>query len=324
MIAPILRPGVMVDVQDDEAVVSLGSRHCAFSFPRDARPAVMQLFSDLRAGNSAPGDLLLRSQNIAEQIPNLLQDLNELRFLTSHQANADYGSIFGTQLYRELRRVALRVTERSAKSSFLQALTGEHATPNQLIGYGLEYYCLVRMAPGLIAPVLASAHSFAERSLLEGFLSSEIGHDRFIGAALQAVGLTHEEIEIHQPLPMTFAICASLGVYARQHPLSFKAALFLLEEPRPEFIEAFEKRCQALGLPAAFYLPFREHADINSHFDHEEISGALLACEGVVGQEASVAVKRHVSLLVETMICQEEQILEFYGRSDGQLIRRFQ
>jgi hypothetical protein len=320
---PGFRRGVEVDLRDSEAVISLAARTCSFDFPEQVRSAVAGFLRDLETGGYVLSDLQGRAPDIADQVPGLIGEFGRLRLLTESGTGASAKLIDGTQLYRELRRVANRVTNRVASSAFYRALVEGRAQARQLIGYGLEYHWLVRSAPGLIAPALASAHGLAGRRLLEEFLASEIGHDKFIGAALQSVGITPDELERHQPLPSTFALGASLGVYARQHPISFKACLFVMEETRPEFIDAFDRRCVELGMPSSFYLPLRQHADLNSEYDHGDISGDLLALEGAVDAETCMVVKRHLALLIETMVQQEEHILSYYGRTDTPMPRIF-
>jgi len=310
-------------VRATEAEIFMGASQCAFEFPADEAAAVSRLIGHLEVGGLTASDLASHSPEIAEQIPDLLADFDRLRLLVESDSRPAEGTRSGVQLYREVVRLADRVTGRLARSAFYQALVEGRALPQQLIGYGLEYYWIVKAAPGLIGPALATAQSAAERALIQDFLKSELGHDKFLGEALTAVGVTPAELEAHQPLPTTFTLGASLGVYARQHPLSFKASLFLFERAQPAFIDAFDDRCRALGLPEAFYLPLREHADLNSEYDHADISRSLMTLEHAVDSETCTIVKRHVSLLVETLLQQEEQILAYYGQDRGGIPRIF-
>lgn len=311
---PKFRQAVAVTVLAGSVEIAFDETRCAFDFEPGDGPAVSRLIAHLSAGGLTAGELTAKSPQIAQQIPALLEDLDRLRLLVDTVRPGAEAIVSGSQLYREVRRLVGRVTQRVARSAFHDALLEGRATRAQLVGYALEYYWIVKMAPGLIGPALASARSPAESGLLQEFLRSELGHDRFLGAALEATGVTAAELEAHQPLPATFALCASLGVYARQHPLSFKAVLFLFERAQPAFIDAFDDRCRALALPEAFYEPLRAHADLNSDYQHEDISQTLMALESVVDAETAVAVKRHVALMIETMIQQEEQILAFYGQ----------
>lgn len=319
---PKFRAAVSAAVRVNEAALSLGTRQCSFEFSETERDAVNRLLSDLESGGFTPNDLAARSPEIAEQIPGLLVDFDRLRLLIDSDSETAT-TTSGVQLYREVRRLAERLIRRTAKSAFYNALTNGQATRQQLIGYALEYYWIVQAAPGLIAPALATARSSTERALLQDFLKSELGHDRFLRNSLESVGLSAGDVENHQPLPATFCLGASLGVYARQHPLSFKACLFMFEEARPEFVNAFDDRCRALDLPVAFYAPLRQHADINTDYNHEDISRSLMELDNALDFETCTVVKRHVALLIETMIQQEEQILSYYGRPSAQLPRLF-
>lgn len=320
---PRLRPGVSVAVEGGLASLTRGEVRCSFSFAEDDASHVVRLLRDLEAGGRPVDRLAGRSPAIADRIPGLLADFDRLRLLVESVPPPLDSCRTGRQLYREVRRVADRVAGRTARSSFLGALVEHRATARQLIGYALEYYWIVKAAPGLIAPALASAHSAGERTQLQAFLKSELGHDGFLGHALEAVGIGAQERELHQPLPSTFALGASLGVYARQHPLSFKALLFLFERSQPAFVDAFDQRCAELGLPEQFYLPLRRHADLNEDFDHADISRNLLELVEAVTEEECTVVKRHAVLMVETLVQQEEDILSFYAADRPAIARNY-
>lgn len=312
---PRFRPGVRADAGTTGATLVLGARRCSFDYAEDAAPAVGRLFDFLREGGLTNTDLAAQAPEIAAHIPALLEEFDGQRLLAESDPARVPAARSGAQLYRDVRRVAERTAGRVARSRFYHALVEGRASRPQLIGYALEYHALVQCAPGVIGAALGMAHSPAESALLQDFLTSELGHDRFLAEALASVGVSAEQLALHQPLPSTFALCASLGVYARQHPLSFKACLFLFERAQPDFIDAFDLRCRELGLPEAFHAPLRAHADLNNDYDHEDISRALMALEPALDMESCAVTKRHVSIMIETMIAQEEQILDYYGRN---------
>jgi pyrroloquinoline quinone (PQQ) biosynthesis protein C len=318
---PRFRDSVLAVADATTAKVTLRTQHCSFDFSEQEAHGVSRLFADLRRGKLSVCELMERSPEIAEKVPPLLEEFNRLRLLVESDTELHEKVCSGRQLYREVRRVTDRTLARIAKSSFQRALVEDRATREQLIGYAFEYHWIVKAAPGLIGPALATTHAQKARILMQDFLRSELGHDHFLSSALAAVGVTDEEMELRQPLPATFAICAALGVYARQHPLSFYACLFLFEQAQPEFIDAFEDRCRDLGLPEAFYGPMRAHADINAEYNHEDISRSLMELESVVDSEACTVVKRHVSIMAETMIQQEEAILTFYSQERDHLFK---
>ena len=215
-----------------------------------------------------------------------------------------------------------RLHERSAPSRFYSALCDGTASRSQLVGYALEYYWLVRTAPALVAPSLATARTQAIHKTLQDFLVSEIDHDRYLLKVLRAAGVEGDLTEL-QPLPTTFQLCASLGAYAQQHPLSFHSGLFLFEQPQPAFVDAFEARCVTLGLPTEFYLPLRQHSGINEDEDHGSISTRILGLVPAVSAEERFVVLRNISVLAETMIQQEHEILDYYGDASRRSPRLF-
>lgn len=317
---PVFRDGVSIHLEAAQVTLSMDRRACSFEFGSDQRMAVESLLESLRLGGKTCAELLRQTPQIAGEIPDLLANFDQLRLLTE-SASLPAAIVSGAQLYREVRRVRDRTVARVAKSLFQDALAGGRATKDQLIGYALEYFWLVREAPGLIGPALASAQTQSERALLQTFLASELGHDRYLRDALSAVGVGDDVLSAHTPLPATFSLGASLGVYSRQHAVSFKACLFLFEEGNGEFIDAFDNCCMKLGLPQAFYEPLRRHAGLNDEFDHGDISRLLLQELPIVDPETSAIVKQNVSVLIETLVQQEEQIMAHYGAPNVRLPR---
>jgi pyrroloquinoline quinone (PQQ) biosynthesis protein C len=319
---PKLRREVEIDLVDAGAVLSLGEASCGLEFPLEAREAVRAMLAALRCGGRSVDDLLDDHPELGG-LPEILSELDGARLLTESEYPVPAKVVSGAQLQREVRRICDRMKLRVASSRFVDALESGEATAQQLIGYALEYFWLVRAAPGLIAPALATATDDRKRRLLQAFLASELNHDDYLAKALDAVGIDRGGLANLQPLPATFAVCASLGVYAHQHPLSFYSALFLFEEPRDRFVTAFEGRCRELGLPEAFYEPFRWHAQLNDEAEHEEISEALLRSVPVVDAETQTVVKRNVSVLLESLLRQEIEIVEYYGDGSQPCARIF-
>jgi len=130
-----------------------------------------------------------------------------------------------------------------------------------------------------------------------------------LAESLKAVGIDPVAGPSVQLLPATFAIIAALSVLARQDPLSFKAVLFIMERPQPEFHQAFHRRCLDLGLPAAFFNPVMEHSGINDSGSHDDITRLLLEQLGSVSPEEQLVVKKNLYHLIECLEALEQQLL---------------
>lgn len=126
-----------------------------------------------------------------------------------------------------------------------------------------------------------------------------------------------------QPLPMTFAVCSSLAVFAKQHPLSFKTALLLFEEDEKTFHELFKERCQDLGLPPEFYKPILLHAGINEDGGHKDITSILLAEIPYVSPEEQIVVQKNMTVLMESIFLRSQSIIDYYGNPNNPIPRCF-
>ena len=126
-----------------------------------------------------------------------------------------------------------------------------------------------------------------------------------------------------QPLPMTFGVCSALGVFARRHPLSFKAALMLFEEDDKAFHQLFEQCCKALDLPSGFYRPILLHAHINEDGEHDQITQLLLDELPFVSPEEQRKVKQNMAVLMTSIILRTHEILEYYGNPQNPMPRCF-
>ncbi|MGV2831385.1 hypothetical protein [Myxosarcina sp. GI1(2024)] len=192
-----------------------------------------------------------------------------------------------------------------------------------MIGYVLETYHVTHLCPTLLAPSLANYELPTTQKLLQDFFVSELHHDRLMEGSLKSVGIKEEQMRQMQPLPMTFAVCSSLGVFARQHPLSFKAALILFDEDDEKFHELFQQQCQALKLPAEFYQPILLHARINEEGVHDRLTEILLAKVPYVSSEEQLIVKKNMAVLMELMVLRTHEILDYYSDVNNIIPRCF-
>lgn len=119
------------------------------------------------------------------------------------------------------------------------------------------------------------------------------------------MGIKGQQLLQMQPLPMTFAICSALAVFAQQHPLSFKVALWLFEQDEPQFLELFKQCCQNLDLPKEFYQPILLHAKINDEGEHEQITKNLLEEVTCISAEEQLRVKKNMATLQESIMLRD-------------------
>lgn len=314
-----------VFIQFNEAKIEI--RDCrqgfAITVPAADRSEMQHFLKLLQLGGLSLEQLTQACSGIREHIPELLTEFSQRDLLAKRLEISDISGVTGDQFYRELSRFLQHLKQQFPPSPLSQQVAHGMLSRNQLIGYALESYHITHLCPRLLAPALAHYDTTTTQNLLQDFFASELHHDSLIKKSLNSVGIGDNQLATMQPLPMTFAVCTSLGMFARQHPLSFKSALMLFEEDDPDFHGLFEQYCQTLDMPSDFYRPILLHARINEEGEHDQITAALLAEVAYVSPQEQRLVKQNMTLLVESMILRTYEILEYYDNSDNVIPRCF-
>jgi hypothetical protein len=311
--APRLRSGVEVEWQGGVAVLKYREQGCELDIPTELHQEARILLSLLAKGVNAQ-EVLRLAPSLTEQLPDFLTELDRLGLLVETAIRVPSRTVTGVEFYRRIRRFGARISDQCARSVFYHALRSGAVSRDQLVGYVLEYYQLVLHAPRIIAPVLAHTDTRRTYEILSDFLTSELGHDRMIMDSLNAVGIREEHLKYVTPLPSTFALISGLGVLAAQDHLSFKCVLFVFEEADDRFSTAFQQRCRELRMPIEFSIPVLQHAAVNDEYSHGDITRELLEEVPVVSEEEQVVALKHLSVLIESLVNMEDEILNYYGR----------
>ena len=321
---PVFKNRVLLNFRAD--AVEIRDRHSGFSLSIEPEfeTDITKLLQLLQTGGFFLEQLTQACPQIAGDIPDLLAVLGDRGFLEESANLETPSTLTGQQFYRRLERFLNSLKQQFPPSPFALKMADGSISREQLIGYVLESYHVTHLCPRLLAPSLANYESATTHKLLQEFYVSELHHDRLVENSLTSVGITVEQIKRMQPLPMTFAVCSTLGVFARQHPLSFKTALMLFEEDDRQFHRLFEQQCQSLELPSAFYQPILLHAKINEDGSHEEITQVLLAEVASVSQEEQLLVQKNMATLMELMVLRTNEILTYYGDSQNIVPRCFE
>ncbi len=320
---PVFKNGVMFEFKDSSIEIRYGDQGCAIAVLPEDQQEINQLLRVLQIGGFSSEQLTQWYPGIQEQIPELLTEFEARGLITEKKAQVSLHGVTGRQFYRELCRFLVRFKQKFPPSPFSQKMLDGTLSRNQLIGYALDSYHITHLCPKLLAPSLTHYESPTTQKLLQDFFVSELNHDRLIEKSLKSVGISKEQLKQMQPLPMTFAVCSSLGVFAHQHPLSFKAALMVFEEDDKQFHKLFKQHCQTLGLPSKFYQPILLHAGINEEGNHGEITADLLAQVSYVSPEEQLVVKKNMAILMESMILRTHEILDYYGNPNNPIPRCF-
>ncbi len=313
---PRFRQGTKLQIRSGSTSVEYRDQCCDLE-ATGAEPELPSLLLSLLTGGKTIAELKNEYPKLATVIHSLIEDLDRQGLLTESEFISPSGTLSGHDFYFEIRASADQWMREKCKSLLFNGLKQNTLNPYVVIGYALEYFYLVRLAPGLIAPALAHTESISTLKRLQGFLASELNHDDMLMQSLEAVGIFPDDLGLMQPLPATFSLCASLGVYAKQHPLSFKALLFLFEMSSEEFNKALVEYCASNNLPAKFWEPLLRHAAINDELEHEDITYILLNEIEAICTEDQMIVMKNLLIAIETLALQEQQIIEYYSAANS-------
>lgn len=317
---PRLREGVLLRFTETALEVRGQGQGVAIALAPEAQSEMQQFLNYLQVGGFSQAELAQATPGIGEQVAELLQTFGDRGWLSTAMPQRP---LTGQQFYRELERFLTRFKQQFPASPMMQRMVEGTITREQLIGYSLESYHVTHLCPRLLAPALGQFETAATQTLLHEFFTSELHHDTLVENSLKSVGISLKQIHTMQPLPMTLAVCSSLGVFARRHSLSFKSALMLFEEDDKTFHQLFEQRCKDLELPPGFYRPILLHAHINEDGEHDQITKILLDDVAYVSAEEQQLVKRNLAVLLTSMVLRTHEILDYYGEPKHVIPRCF-
>ncbi|MGB3535914.1 MAG: iron-containing redox enzyme family protein [Microcoleaceae cyanobacterium] len=320
---PCFKQHIFVEFQQTGIAFYDNQKKCFIETSPENLQETVRLFQFLQKGGLSILQLCQACPELSEQIPELITEFEQRGLLTETPSHSFSTLLSGEEFYQDFTQFLHQFNLRLPPSQYTEKMQAGSITRNQLIGYALESYHITHLCPSLLAPALTKSESLATRKLLREFFASELHHDRLIENSLKSVGITATQLEQMQPLPMTFAVCTSLAVFAEQHPLSFKAALLLFEIHDERFHQLFKQSCEALELPTDFVNPILLHAKINDDGDHENITEILLSEIAYVSLEEQLLVKKNMVILIESMMKRTQEILEYYSLPENPIPRCF-
>jgi hypothetical protein len=173
---PRLRESVTMQMNGDACILCYREQEYEIELAAGTRTEAKRLLEMLHRGGYSIEELSQKLPSLSEEVDRFCRDLDRFGLLTetlSKPVEAKRGS----QFYRELQRFIERVKRKYNTKPYYQGLVSGTLSREQLIGYALEYYHVVRMCPGLLAPSLAHHESQKTFHILQDFFVSELNHD---------------------------------------------------------------------------------------------------------------------------------------------------
>ncbi|WP_323839565.1 hypothetical protein [Photorhabdus africana] len=310
-ITPRFRDGVQYTRHGEEHHIDYRQQGVVLSLDEKGN-SLSNFLSDLKAGGKTQAELKTAYPALSDEIENIIVQLDNHYLLTESHYPDISGTLSGEQFANQLKRYSRAWHARLGTSVLYAAMREGRATRSQLIGFAVEYYHIVKAAPSVIAPAMSHKCPNPVFQGIKRLFLEEHDHETLLLKALSAVGIPEEQVKGTTPLSSTFSVFCTLGTFARQHLLSFISALFLFEEPYPEFNDVFVATCQSLDFPEGFWKPIIGHSAVNEEGSHHLITDELLGHISAISAEEARVTLVHIMTLLETMKIWDAQICSTY------------
>ena len=311
---PYLRENLW-QVTPDAPLAYVESPDGCFEVPTEQALAFMRIRPHCTPHNSV-ASIAERSGVAAPEVAAMLASLYTIGLVGARET--------GDPIARLTRIVELGSNE-LARDFIGNALLDEPLPRTVLIGWLLETYHYVRDFPEAIASAAALAPDGPLKGLLMRYADEERGHERFVLATLQNLGLSAREVIESRPLVSTRAIGWLMRDLFAAAPSSvlLMAALVEAQELPEGDAEAFQAQVEArYDLPRGALAPYFEHQAIDSQLGHHRLFADNLDCFdlGDAGVRDTVVDRLHD--LKHGFDLQGLEIRHYYGATTGAYLPR--
>lgn len=318
------RPLMRGDMELCEASVSIvrgGDRH-TISAPDVAPYALAQLLQQLDGTRDLDQVLERRSELSAENTVEFLAALDEAGLIDDAEPCQHMSGLDVLLMLEDL------MDELSAETIFKNkfwktCLDAEKPGdfPEKLaIGMVVENWHFLFRESYFDAPVLSYMSNTNVRLLVNQFFSEEYGHDEILLRALNAKGLTREDMRGSIPLPETLGLCNALAYWSHNDPLFFFVTLGILEGQGMK-TDSFIEACERSGFPEEFVGPLRTHSNININSNHGSLSRSIFRNVPAIDHHTVDRLRRQTASFIELYDAFYTGVWRHYT-SDEPLLRR--
>ncbi len=170
---------------------------------------------------------------------------------------------------------------------------------NVLYGLAIENYHFLSRKCCFDSPGLGFQSSTKVRQLLNEYYYKEYGQDLLVMEALNAIGISVEELADTMPLPETMAMCNALTYWANFEPLFFLSTLGLLAGQTCKNFEFYIKACERVQLDSCFINPIRQLANTKLKLEEENLTRRIFQEIPHIDQETRQRFRGQTYLFVE-------------------------
>lgn len=271
----VLRPRLAckVNIYKEQIILSQDGRDFGFQINGKSGEKLHKLFSMMDGTRSMSELQQIFSPNNPEFINTIVRNLDEHGLLDDVAQFQVHSSIDTLLRLEDLTNELLdkSVDENPFCKLIIKSNTSDLSI-NVLYGFAIENYHFFSRKCYFDSPVLGFQSSTKVRQLMNELYCREYGQDSLLLEALNAIGISREELTETMPLPETMAMCNGLTYWANFEPLFFFSTLGMLAGQTLKNFESYLKACERVELDSSFIDPIRQLVNIKLKSEQENIT----------------------------------------------------
>lgn len=294
--------------------------------------ALFELHTRLRGGKSEYPDLtemLTEFSGGAYSIPDALRHLNGLAELLVSGAdpvrskrfcNATYEPkecISGLDFMLEAEKLARDVLQGVGEPKYLKALEKPEAGLVLVHGRYLQDYRVTTRFPEIIAAILPKRLNHEMREKAFRYYKEEVGHDVLEYDSCKELGLSEEQIDGTEPLPLHYAyvdVFTQLGVI---DPVTYATSIFVTEG----IIGVESPLDNAYRKIIGDFMALDKHILLNEKYHHTSIPRLFMADVKAISPAVQRLAMNYMVLMLELNYRAWDDLLDFYHHRDHRFFR---
>ncbi len=310
-----------INIYQDRIILSQDGRE--FSFPVNAQSgkALQKLFSMMN-GTRSIGELQrICTPDNPETINSIVRDLDNWGLLDD-VAPLQIDS--GIEALLELEELTSELLDQSVeKNLFWQLINPTAPKPpiQVLYGFAIEYYHFFSRRCCFQSPILSFSASAQVRQSIDEVYSQAYGQDLLLMEALNAIGISREELTNTMPLPETMAMCNGLGFWASYEPIFYLSTLGVLSDSMFKNFELYLAAIEWLELEPDFIEPIRKLVNTKLKNERGNLSRAIFQEIPHIDRETRQRFRQQTYLFLEMYHNFYTAIGRYYS-SASNLLRR--
>ncbi|WP_437581497.1 hypothetical protein [Sorangium sp. So ce887] len=274
-----------------------------------------ELISELTGGSYSSPDAQRHLNGLAECLVSGTDPSRAKRFCVATYEPKECLTGIGFML--EVERVAREVTSRVGIPAYLKELSAPDADVILVHGRYLQDYHVTTRFPEIVAAILPKRLNATLRAKAFRYYAEEVGHDVLEYQSCRELGLSEEEIQSAQPLPLHFAyvdVFTQLGVL---DPVAYVVSIFItegvlgvdspLDEPYKKLIGEF--------------MALDKHILLNEKYHHTSIPRLFMSEVKTVSPAIQRLAMSYMLLVLELNYRAWDDLLDHYLRGDQRFLR---